>query len=236
MNKLARYTALAGATALSALILAACGSTTVTGQGLAAKMESEALAPKGITNADVKCPAETEVKVGATVECSVTADGKKGNVTAKFADEEGALTDYQANVDEIQVALIEQNAEEAESGLSQVDCPSSSKPKKGATFFCTGKIPGSGFGVVIIDQTAEDSSVRVRLPKRKLRTNQIEANITKAVKKRGIDAQVECPNQVTSQKGSVFRCKVRNPANGREITIVATQKDSAGNFDLKVEN
>ncbi len=166
----------------------------------------------------------------------MTADGKKGTVTAKFADEEGALTDYQANVDEIQLALIEQNAEEAESGLSQVDCPSSSKPKKGATFFCTGKIPGSGFGVVIIDQTAEDSSVRVRLQKRKLSTSQIEANITKAVKKRGIDAQVDCPNQVTSQKGSVFRCKVRNPANGREITIVATQKDSAGNFDLKVEN
>ncbi len=56
MNNLARYTALAGAAALSALILAACGSTTVTGQGLAAKMEAEALAPKGITNAEVKCP------------------------------------------------------------------------------------------------------------------------------------------------------------------------------------
>ena len=216
--------------------LAACGTTTVTGPGLAAKMKSEALAPKGITNATVKCPAETEVKVNATVECSVTADGKKGNVTAKFADEEGALKDYNANVDDIQLALIEQNAEEAESGLSGVDCPSSSKPKKGATFFCTGKIAGSGFGVVIINQTAEDSSVRVRLQKRKLKTSQIERNITNAVKKRGINAQVNCPDQVTSQKGSVFRCKVRNPANGKEITIVARQKDSAGNFDLKVEN
>lgn len=218
------------------LALAACGSTKVTGEGLAAKMKSEALAPKGITNATVKCPAETEVKVGATVECSVTADGKKGTVTAKFADEDGALTDYQANVDEIQLALIEQNAEEAESGLSQVDCPSSSKPKKGATFFCTGKIAGSGFGVVIIDQTGEDSSVRVRLQKRKLKTSQIERNISNAVKKRGINADVNCPDTVTSQKGSVFRCKVRNPANGREITIIAKQKDSAGNFDLKVEN
>jgi len=184
----------------------------------------------------VKCPAETEVKVDATVECQVTADGKKGNVTAKFADDKGALKDVNANVDDIQLAVIEQNAEEAESGLSGVDCPSSSKPKKGATFFCTGKISGSGFGVVIIDQTAEDSSVRVRLQKRKLRTSQIERNITNAVKKRGINADVDCPNTVTSQKGSVFRCKVRNPANGREITIVAKQKDSAGNFDLKVEN
>ena len=235
MNNLARCAAIAAA-ALSAVLLAACGSTKVTGPGLEAKMKSEALAPKGITNATVSCPAETEVKVGATVECSVTADGKKGNVTAKFADDEGALTDYQANVDDIQLALIEQNAEEAESGLSEVDCPSSSKPKKGATFFCTGKISGSGYGVVIIDQTAEDSSVRVRLQKRKLKTSQIERNITNAVKKRGINAQVQCPSTVTSQKGSVFRCKVRNPANGKEITIIAKQKDSAGNFDLKVEN
>jgi len=199
-------------------------------------MKAEGLQPKGITDAQVKCPAETEVKVDATVECQVTSDGKKGTVTAKFADDKGALKDVNANVDEIQLAVIEQSAEREESGLSGVDCPSSSKPKKGATFFCTGKISGSGFGVVIIDQTGEDSSVKVRLQKRKLKTNQIEANITKAVKKRGIDAQVDCPNQVTSQKGSVFRCTVRNPANGKQITIVATQKDSAGNFDLKVEN
>jgi hypothetical protein len=228
--------AVGAAAVVSAVLLAACGSTTVTGPGLEAKMKAEGLQPKGITDAQVSCPPETEVKVDATVECSVTADGKKGNVTAKFADEEGALKDVNANVDDIQLAVIEQNAEEAESGLSEVDCPSSSKPKKGATFFCTGRISGSGFGVVIIDQTAEDSSVRVRLQKRKLRTSQIERNITNAVKKRGINAQVNCPNTVTSQKGSVFRCKVRNPANGREITIVAKQKDSAGNFDLKVEN
>ena len=126
--------------ALAALILAACGSTTVTGQGLAAKMESEALAPKGITNADGQVPGRDRGQgQGATVECAVTADGKKGNVTAKFADDEGALTDYQANVDDIQVALIENNAEEAGVAASpRSTCPASSKPKKGATFFCTG--------------------------------------------------------------------------------------------------
>ncbi|HLM27347.1 MAG TPA: DUF4333 domain-containing protein [Thermoleophilaceae bacterium] len=231
MNNLARCAAIAAA-ALSAVLLAACGSTKVTGPGLEAKMKSEALAPKGITNASVKCPAETEVKVGATVECSVTADGKKGNVTAKFADEEGALKDYNANVDDIQVALIEDNAEETTPGLSKVKCPSSTKPKKGGTYFCIGNIPESGFGVVTITQTSEDSSVRVRLQKRKLKTRNIENNIAKTVRKRFPNAQVECPANVTSQKGSTFTCTVTNPANGRSAKIKFRQKDSEGNFDV----
>ena len=236
MNNLAGRAAVAAASVLAVIGLAACGSTKLKGPEVASQMKSKALAPRGITDANVRCPAETEAKTGAVIECSVSSEGKKGDVTAKFADDEGALGDYKANVDEIQLALVEQNAEKEESGLSQVDCPSSSKPKKGATFFCTGKISGSGFGVVIINQKAEDSSVKVRLQKRKLRTSQIERNITNAVKKRGINAQVKCPGTVTSQKGSVFRCSVRNPANGKQITIVARQKDSAGNFDLKVEN
>lgn len=236
MNKLARPAGVVAAAVLAVLGLASCGSTKLKGPQVASQMKSEALTPKGITKATVNCPAEIEAKAGAVVQCSLTSQGKKGDVTAKIADDEGTLSDYKADVDEIQLALIEQNAEEEESGLSRVDCPSSSKPKKGATFFCTGKISGSGFGVVIIKQTAEDSSVEVGLQKRKLRTSQIERNITNAVKKRGINAKVSCPGTVTSQKGSVFRCTVRNPANGRQITIVAKQKDSAGNFDLKVEN
>jgi len=236
MNKLARPAGVVAAAVLAVLGLASCGSTKLKGPQVASQMKSEALAPKGITKATVNCPAEIEAKAGAVVQCSLTSEGKKGDVTAKIADDEGTLSDYKADVDEIQLALIEQNAEEEQSGLKQVDCPSSSKPKKGATFFCTGKIPGSGFGVVVINQTAEDSSVKVKLQKRKLRTGQIERNITNAVKKRGINAKVSCPGTVTSQKGSVFRCTVRNPANGKQITIVAKQKDSAGNFDLKVEN
>jgi len=236
MNNLAGRAAVAAASVLVVIGLAACGSTKLKGPEVASQMKSKALAPRGITGANVRCPAETEAKTGAVIECSVSSEGKKGDVKAKFADDEGTLGDYKANVDEIQLALVEQNAEKEESGLSQVDCPSSSKPKKGATFFCTGKISGSGFGVVIINQKAEDSSVKVRLQKRKLRTSQIERNITNAVKKRGINAQVKCPGTVTSQKGSVFRCSVRNPANGKQITIVARQKDSVGNFDLKVEN
>jgi len=235
MNKLARPALVAVAAVLAVLGLPACGSTKLKGPQVASQMKSEALAPKGITKATVNCPAEIEAKAGAVVQCSLTSEAKKGDVTAKIADDEGTLSDYKANVDEIQLALIEQNAEEEQSGLKQVDCPSSSKPEKGATFFCKGKIPGSGLGGVIIDQTAEDSSVKVRLQKRKLRTGQIERNITNAVKKRGINAKVSCPGTVTSQKGSVFRCSVR-PANGKQFTIVAKQKDSAGNFDLKVEN
>jgi hypothetical protein len=199
-------------------------------------MKSEALAPKGITNATVQCPAETEVKVGATVECSVTADGKKGNVTARFADDKGGLTDYQLNAKKILIANLEKRIEEQQSNISGVACPSNIEPKAGGRYVCFGTISGSGLGKIAVTQTSEDGSVTVQAQKRKLRTNQIEQNITNAVKKRGINAQVDCPNTVTSQKGSVFRCTVKNPANGRQITIIAKQKDSAGNFDLKVEN
>jgi len=227
MNNLARCAAIAAA-ALSAVLLAACGSTKVTGPGLEAKMKSEALAPKGITNATVKCPAETEVKVGATVECSVTADGKKGNVTARFADEEGALKDYNANVDDIQVALIEDNAEEAEAGLSKVKCPSSTKPKKGATYYCIGDIPGSGFGVVTITQTADDSSVRVKLQRRKLKTGNFSKRLEKQVEKQvpGVNAEVTCPKNIESRRGQIISCTVRNPANGKQITIRYRQTTS----------
>jgi hypothetical protein len=200
-----------------------------------AKMKSEALAPKGITNATVQCPAETEVKVGATVECSVTADGKKGKVTARFADDKGGLTDYQPDVNKILIANLEKNIEEQESNVSGVACPSNIKPKAGGRYVCFGTIKGSGLGKIAVTQTSEDGNVTVQAQKRKLTTGKIESNIRKAVQKQVPGATVNCPANVTSQKGSVFRCTVRNPANGKQITIAATQKDSAGNFDLKVE-
>ncbi|MDQ3587112.1 MAG: DUF4333 domain-containing protein [Actinomycetota bacterium] len=228
MTQLVRRTVVAVAALLAVLGLAACGSTKLKGPQVASQMKSEALAPKGVTNATVNCPAETEAKAGAVIECSVTSDGKKGDVTAKVADDEGTLSDYKANVDEIQLALIEKNAEEEESGLSQVNCPSSSKPKKGATFFCTGKIPGSGFGVVVINQTAEDSSVKVRLQRRRLKTAKLTQNLEKAVEKRfpGINVNASCPKRLESRKGQVISCTVKNPANDRQATLRFRQKTS----------
>jgi hypothetical protein len=88
---------------------------------------------------------------------------------------------------------------------------------------------------VLVTQKDAASNVEVRVQRRRLRTAQIERNISKAVRKQGINAQVKCPARVTSQKGKTFECKVRNPANGRELTIVATQKDDEGNFDLKTK-
>lgn len=236
MNKLARPAGVAVAAALAVLVLAACGSTKLKGPQVASQMKSEGLAPKGITNATVSCPAETEAKAGAVIQCSLTSEGKKGDVTAKIADDEGTLSDYKPNVDEIQLALIEQNAEEEESNLSQVDCPSSSKPRKGATFFCTGKITGSGFGVVIIRQTAEDSSVNVKLQRRKLKTGGLTRSLEKQAEKLnpGVDAQVTCPKNIESRKGQVIACTVRNPANGKQITIRFRQATSAADsFKLK---
>ncbi len=231
MNQLARRATAVLAAVLAVLGLAACGSTKLKGPQVASQMKSEALAPKGITDANVRCPAETEAKAGAAIECSVSSEGRTGDVTAKIADDEGSLSDYKANVDEIQLALIEQNAEEEESGLSQVDCPSSSKPRKGATFFCTGKISGSGFGVVIINQTAEDSSVKVKLQRRKLKTGGLTRSLEKQVEKLnpGVNAQATCPKLLESRKGQVIACTVRNPANGRQVTIRFRQNTSEAN-------
>lgn len=229
MNKLARPAGVAAVAVLAILGLAACGSTTLKGPEVASQMKSEALAPKGVMDANVRCPAEIEAKAGAVIECSVTSEGTKGDVTAKIDDDEGTLSDYKANVDAIQLALIEKNAEEKESSLSQVDCPSSSKPEKGATFFCTGKISGSGFGVVVVNQTAEDSSVRVRLQRRKLKTARLTQNLEKAVEKRypGINVNATCPTSLESRKGQVISCTVKNPANGRQATLRFRQKTSA---------
>ncbi|MDQ3720195.1 MAG: DUF4333 domain-containing protein [Actinomycetota bacterium] len=231
MNELSRGAVVVLAALMAVLGLAACGSTKLKGPQVASQMKSQALAPKGITNATVSCPAETEAKAAAVIECSVASEGKKGDVTAKIADDEGTLSDYKADVDEIQLALIEQNAEEEEPGLSQVDCPSSSKPRKGATFFCTGKISGSGLGVVIINQTAEESSVKVRLQRRKLKTGGLTRSLEKQVEKLnpGVNAQATCPKLLESRKGQVIACTVRNPANGKQVTIRFRQNTSEAN-------
>jgi uncharacterized protein DUF4333 len=222
--------------AVAATGLAACGSKNLSGNDVAAQVQNKALTPLGITAATVKCPDKTEAKKDATIKCTVSdRDRHTGSVTVTVKNKDGDLGSFDPNVDALQLAVIEKNAEKQEPSVSQVKCPSSSKPKKGATFFCTGNIKGSGFGVVVVNQTATDSTVRVQLSKRKLNTAQIEANITKAVKKQGINAQVTCPSKVTSQKGSTFQCTVRNPANGRQLTIVATQKDDQGNFALRVK-
>ncbi len=155
----------------------------LTGPQAAAQIKRGVLAPKGILHATVTCPAEIDLKTrflwwsGEIVECSVTFGDSKGTVTAKAvtwcqsdcAYSGQTLGDFEADVDDIQLDVIEQKAQEAQPGLSRVDCPSSSKPRKGATFVCTGEL-GSGFGVVIVEQTSEDSNVAVRLLRSNLRT------------------------------------------------------------------
>ena len=237
MNNLVRGAAVAVTAVLAILGLAACGSTKLKGPQIASQMKSEALEPKGVSGATVSCPAETEAKAGAVVECSVSSGGKKGDVTARIADDEGTLRDYKADVDAIQLALIEKNAEEEQSGLSQVDCPSSSKPKKGATFFCTGKISGSGFGVVVVNQTAEDSSVKVRVQRRRLKTAKLTQNLEKAVEQRfpGINVNVSCPKSLESRKGQVISCTLKNPANGRQVTSRFRQKTSEANSFVPIK-
>ena len=226
--------------AISALAgLAGCGTEKLSDTDVAADVKKGALAPRGITGARVRCPDETEAKKDAKIRCSASdADRNRGTVTATVLDEDGKLGRYKADVDKLQLAVVEKNAAEAGSSKGidgDVSCPGGTKPKKGAIFFCTADIEGSGTGIVLVTQKDAASNVDVKVQRRRLRTVQIERNISRAVRKQGINADVKCPPRVTSQKGKTFRCKVTNPANGREITIVATQKDDEGNFDLKAK-
>ncbi len=65
------------ALAVSALTgLAACGTERLSGKDLAAEVRTNVLAPRGITGARVRCPAETEAEKDARIRCSV-ADAQK---------------------------------------------------------------------------------------------------------------------------------------------------------------
>ena len=219
--------------------LAACGTEKVQDTEVAKAVRTEVLVPRGIAGARVKCPAETEAKKDAAIRCTVTdKDRNRGSVTATVLDEDGKLGRYQSDVDKLQLAVIEKKAAEegeADGVDGKVACPDNTKPKKGATFFCTADIENSGFGVVIVTQEDEASNVDVKVQRRRLRTAQIERKIATTVRKQVSGAAVSCPARVISQKGKTFECTVKNPANGKSLTVVATQTDDVGNFSLKVK-
>ena len=227
MTRMKRWAIPAVCILLPVLVLSACGTKKVKGSEAAAQVKSKVLQPRGITDATVKCPAETEAKEGAKEKCTVTGT----------FDKDGNLGDFQSDVKDVQIAVIEEKAAEEASGkgVDEVDCGEGVEPKDGAVFFCTANIENSGRGVVLVRQTSEASEVAVTVRRRRLTTQKIEGNIKKELQKRGINANVDCPGKVVSQKGSTFRCKVTNPANGKQITIKATQVDDEGNFNLKVE-
>ena len=215
--------------------LTACGTTKVKGSDVSKDIETEVLEPRGIDNATVTCPDETEAKKDATIKCTVKADGENGDVTATIQDEDGKLGDFKPEVEDIQRAVVEENA--AQEGSSKgvtgdVKCPSGT-PKDGAVFFCTADVKGNT-GVVIVTQTDEESNVSVRVPQRNLTTAKIERQIENVVKKRGITATATCPTKVKLKVGASFECTVKAD-NGRSITVVATQKDDKGNVGLKVK-
>ena len=232
--------ALAATTVVAAVLgLSACGTEKLSDSEVSDEIEQKVLAPKGITGARVKCPKETEAKKDAKIPCTVTdSEGNKGRVTATVVDEDGKLR-LDPDVDDLQRAVVEKNAarEAASKGAGgKVDCAEATKPKKGAIYFCTTDIKGSGTGTVLVTQKDERGNVNVVVRKRRITTGKIEKQIGAAVKKQqGIDASVDCPSNIQSRIGAKFSCKVTNPANGRSVTIVATQKDTEGNFSLKVK-
>jgi uncharacterized protein DUF4333 len=215
--------------------LTACGTTKVKGSDVSKDIESDVLEPRGIDNATVTCPDETEAKKDATIKCTVKADGENGEVTATMTNDDGDLGDFKPDVEDIQRKVIEDNAaqEGASKGITgDVKCPAGT-PKDGAVFFCTAEIRGST-GVVIVTQTDEESNVTVKVPQRNLTTAKIERQIEKLLAKQDITATATCPAKVKLKVGATFECSVE-ATNGRSITVVATQKDEKGNVGLKVK-
>jgi Domain of unknown function (DUF4333) len=233
--------ALAALVALVAAVgLSACGTKKLKDKDVADEIKSKVLAPKGITGARVKCPAESEAKKGARIRCSVSGThGNKGRVTATVLDEDGKLGAFDSSAEDLQRAVVERNAADkahSQGASGDVTCGKGTAPKKGATFFCTTNIKGSGTGVVLVTQKDERGNVGVVVRKKRLTTGGIERSIGAQYKKQvGINVTVKCPSKVKSQIGATFSCKVTNPANGRSQTIVATQKDTEGHFSLKVK-
>jgi archaellin len=234
-----RWALVALATVLATVGLSACGTKKLKDKEVCDEVKSNVLEPKGITGATVKCPSETEAKKDAKINCTVTKGGDRGQVTATVLDKDGKLGKFDSKVEDLQRAVVVSNAsEKAQSkGVSgDVDCGKGTTPKKGAIYFCTANIKGSGTGVVLVTQKDERGTVDVLVRKKNLTTGKIEKQIGAAYKKKaGIDVTVKCPSKVKSRIGATFTCTVTNPANGRSQTIIATQKDTAGNFSLKIK-
>ena len=240
MSKTMRLALVALAALLVAAGISACGTKKLSDTEVADEVKSKALAPKGVTNANVRCPKETEAKKDAKISCSVTdEDRNTGTVVATVVDDDGKLGKFGGDTAALQRAVIERNAAtEARSkgATGDVSCGKGTKPKQGAIYFCTTNISGSGRGIVLVTQKNERGDVEVRVQKRRITTAKIEKQIGAEYKKQaGISVTVDCPSKVQSKVGATFSCKVTNPANGRSQTIVATQKDTQGNFSLKVK-
>lgn len=221
--------------AIAAIVLAACGTTKVKGDDAANEVKQKVLVPRGITAATVTCPKSTEAKKDKTITCEVKAGGRSGDVTATITGDKGDLGDFKPNVEDIQRSVIERNAATAgaSKGVSgDVSCPAGT-PKDGAVFFCTGKVHGTR-SPIIVTQTDEKGAVTVRTVQRNLTTAKIEKQIEAVVAKRGITANATCPSKVKLKVGATFDCSVK-ATNGRQITVVATQKDQKGNVGLKVK-
>jgi hypothetical protein len=219
--------------------LTACGTEKVSESDAAKQVRTEALAPKGITGARVTCPSDTEAKKGATIRCSVAdSDSNKAVVVVPILDDKGKLGVPKGDTADMQRAVIERNATakaKTQGASGAVKCGEGTKPRKGAIYICTAPTRSSGTAAVLVTQKDERGQVNVLVRQKRLTTAKIQRQIAAQYKKQvDITVKVKCPSRVKSRIGATFTCTVTNPANGKSQTIVATQRDTEGNFALKV--
>lgn len=214
--------------------LTACGTKQLKGSDVSKDIESDVLERRGIDNATVTCPDETEAKKDDTIKCTVKAHGENGEVTARIENDDGDLGDFKPDVEDIQRKVIEKNAakEGASKGITgAVKCPGGT-PKDGAVLLCTADVKGTP-GNVIVTQADEESNVTVRVVQRKLTTARIESQLDARLKKQGTAGDATCPPRVKAKVGATFECTLEL-ADGRTFSVTAIQKDEKGRVTLKL--
>ncbi|MBA3300450.1 MAG: DUF4333 domain-containing protein, partial [Thermoleophilaceae bacterium] len=193
--------------ALAALALSACGTTKVKNTDVSEKVEAAVITPNGLTGATVTCPKETEAKKNAQIKCTIADDeGNKGAATVTVVDEEGELGAVKGDTDDLERAVVLENAnEEAKKKdvSGELDCSETTKPEKGAIYVCTGKVKNSGPAGVVVTQEDDKGDVSVIVSQRRLSTARIKRQIAAQYKKKAkLRVKVSCPAKVKSEIGS----------------------------------
>jgi hypothetical protein len=111
------------------------------------------------------------------------------------------------------------------SKITKVDCPSGKTARKGDTFRCTVVAGDGGSGTVVVTETDDEGTVRVRVPYRDSAATE-RAMATRLTRRGGRPVGVNCPDLIPIRAGIRFTCTTMS--DGRRGRITARQIDAAG--------
>ncbi|MEY2513146.1 MAG: hypothetical protein QOJ89_504, partial [bacterium] len=111
------------------------------------------------------------------------------------------------------------------SKITKVNCPSGKTAGKGETFRCTVVAADGESGSVVVTETDDQGTVRVRVPYRDSAATE-RAMATKLTRRGGRPVGVDCPDLIPIRAGIRFTCIM--DSEGRRGRIEARQIDAAG--------